>query len=264
MITDLERAVQLFNQIKSEIEYGVYKNAEDFRKFGAIDRLMTFGSRIAAHYRATGELLAEDMEDLQHAMEMYVAQANPDRIHSKLKRNTKGEWEHWYYINNSISTWQWAVQKADGGDLQPLCELLQAEEATEDGRVLIRDLLDRHQPVTAPPSERWSMEYQTRLATDISTNGLRKKRARPTTPIYARSLRDAQLDCAIAEVRALRRVFPRNKKIMETVAALHGPKNEENPPDTPELSEDTLADAIAGRRGSSNRKHQRRKRYKCG
>jgi hypothetical protein len=264
IITNLEGAAKLFNQIKDAVGDEIYKNAKDFAIFSQHEGLIRIGSRIAAHHRATGELPAEDVKLYQDMWNLCVAQANPNGIQSAVIRNAKGELELCNYFYAWSSNWRWAVVWADRGNRLPLCELLASEEATEEGRILINDLLDRYQPLPISRPDHWSMEYQQQLAIKILAYGLRKKRARPTTPIYEASFRDAQIDNAISEVRALRQAFPGNKKLMEAVAELHGPKNEENPPDTPELSEDTLADAMAGRRGSANRKRQRWKRYKGG
>jgi hypothetical protein len=177
-----------------------------------------------------------------------------DRISSILSKNKGGQWEHTYFIVVGGSFWQSAVEKADEGDPRQLCEALCTanEPLDESGRALIRDLLDRHQSFDqqrlasyAP----WSIEYRQWLAILILAYGLKKKRGRQPTPIYARSDIDARLDCAAAEVRAMQKVFGRHPDIVHNVAELH------------KVAESTLRMALAGRRGAAQRKAKRRKKY---
>lgn len=181
--------------------------------------------------------------------------AKGDRIPSVLSKNKDGQWEHTYFIDMSGSSWLSAVEAADEGNPVFLCETLCTEDEVlgNDGRALIRDLLDRHKPFPQQQLakiEPWSMGYRQVLAILILANGLKKKRGRPSTPIYARSDLDARLDCATAEVRAWRKVFgSRHPDIVSRVAALHN------------VAEKSLRDELAGKRGATQRKTNRRKKY---
>ena len=142
--------------------------------------------------------------------------------------------------------WNYAVKHADEGETDELRALLlsAAAEMTDDGRALLNDFVWRHKELRGCFDQQWDMKSRARLA------GAKWKRdkGRPATPIYARSERDAQIYCALHELRALRKIFGRARVSLERVAALHG------------LSKSTLENALGGRRGSSQRKAARRKK----
>ena len=159
--------------------------------------------------------------------------------------------------------WNYAVKHADEGETDELRALLLSPEAemTDDGRDLLNDFVWRFRKrkkggrkgrvsggiETSGFNEQWDMPARRALARGLE-GGLKRPHGRQATPIYARSERDAQIYCALHELRALRKIFGRARVSLERVAALHG------------LSKSTLENALGGRRGSSQRKAARRKK----
>jgi hypothetical protein len=121
--------------------------------------------------------------------------------------------------------------------------LLDADvEMTDEGRALLSDFVWRHE-IKGRFNRSWDMKARARLA----RAEWKKRRARPATPIYARSAVDAKIDCALAELRAWRHVFGRARVPVDHMAKLWG------------MSASTLQNALEGRRGSERRKAARRK-----
>jgi hypothetical protein len=172
-------------------------------------------------------------------------------------QNAEGQTVITYFMNSSPppgeGTWFYAVKHADEeGNVQELRSFLLCSqfEMTDYGRALLNDFVERYALEARyglKASRRWDMKARQALARALE-GGLKRPRARPATPIYTRSDADARIECALAELRALRKVFGRSAGDKEKVAALHG------------LSESTLEGALGVRRGSSRRKAARRKK----
>jgi hypothetical protein len=145
--------------------------------------------------------------------------------------------------------WYYAVKHADEGETDELRALLLTPEAemTDDGRALLNDFVWRYQKIEKKRFNRdWDVKARQRLGRALA-RGLKKKRARPATPIYARSDLDAKIYCALHELRTLRKIFGRAHVPVERVAALW------------KISESTLENALEGKRGSNRRKAVRRR-----
>jgi hypothetical protein len=140
--------------------------------------------------------------------------------------------------------WYYAVKHADEGEPAELRALLLTAdvEMTDEGRALLSDFVWRYE-IKGRFNRSWDMKARARLA----RAEWKKRRARPATPIYERSAVDAKIDCALAELRAWRRVFGRARVPVEHMAKLWG------------ISASTLQNALEGRRGSERRKAARRK-----
>src|SRR5262249_14684264 len=132
--------------------------------------------------------------------------------------------------------WFYTVKHADEGKPNELCALLLSDVGmTDDGRALLNDFVFRYdkrkRPLLDMKARRWDMKERRALARMLE-RGLKKPRRRPATPIYTRSDPDARIECALAELRAWRKVFGRSYGDTEKVAALH------------KLSESTLENAL--------------------
>jgi len=108
-----------------------------------------------------------------------------------------------YFLYLGCSAWLSAVRHADNGDVLPLSRLLLFEPITEEGRVLVRDLLSRYKDLGV------SEEEPVRLAERLMEVGLKKKRGRQATPVYWESEIENVITIAQAEYKAFRRAFPR-------------------------------------------------------
>jgi hypothetical protein len=160
--------------------------------------------------------------------------------------------------------WYYAVKHADEGETNILRALLLSPEVemTDDGRALLNDFVSRYRiertdnkhalfnkivsryRIEGCVDGQWDMRARARLALSVWKKG----KGRPATPIYARSDRDAQIYCALHELRTLRKIFGRARVSLKQVAEKH------------KLSESTLQNAMNGRRGSEKRKADRRRK----
>ena len=191
----------------------------------------------------------------QKRLKHIAADLAKGRIPSVLTRNADGQLVTTFFCDCSKSVWQSAVEDADEGNFQTLIRLLMTEELlTEEGRALISDLLDRHQPLDQTQLsslERWPIEYRRQLAIIILTNGgLKRKRGRQTTPIGVRSGLDARRDLAMSEVRAWKRAGGAiSGDFLKVFADLH------------RLDVESLRGEQKGGHGGTRRKAARRKKY---
>ena len=178
---------------------------------------------------------------------MFATRPNADALETVMTQNAEGQWVPTVFYEAPAGDWYFAVKHADEGEVQELRAtlLLPEIEMTDDGRALLNDFISRHQIDRTGLNRQWDMNARWTLARALA-GGLKKKRTRPTTPIYERSLIDARIDGAVAEVRALRKVFGRRVDV-DKIAELHG------------ISSETLHGALQGRHGSSQRKAKRRK-----
>jgi hypothetical protein len=148
-------------------------------------------------------------------------------------------------ISHHKNVWFRSVKHADEGEAKELCERLLAPEVEMDdyGRTILNDFAWRY--FDDKLNRHWNMNDRRRLARMIA-RGLKRRRTRPATPIYARSEVDAKIDCAVADVRASRKAgLPTDVK---EIAEKHF------------LSPSTLENALNGSRGSSQRKAKRLKK----
>ena len=253
---------------------------EQLQQLGVYD--LTREGREILKFCAASDAVPEDMGAL--ARRLLFAAPSPE-VESVVTENAEGEWVLTTFANQSprMGDWYYAVKFADevvstifdddppkysADELSRIaperlreCLLNPEIEMTDFGRDLLNDFVWRYRKrkkggrkgrvsggiETSGFNEQWDMPARRALARGLE-GGLKRPHGRQATPIYARSERDAQIYCALHELRALRKIFGRARVSLERVAALHG------------LSKSTLENALGGRRGSSQRKAARRKK----
>lgn len=154
-----------------------------------------------------------------------------------------------YIIDGSQSHWQIVVRNADEGDLKELLISLILEEPTREAEALLDDFVCRHQCDNRRFKSPWTEKKRRAFFKVLLQRGLRRKRGRQHTPIYARSEIDARIDCAIAEVRAAKKCFVVGDKEIDQIAAAH------------KVAASTLQNALQNKRGSAALKAKRRKHF---
>jgi hypothetical protein len=195
----------------------------------------------------------------------------PDEIHKLLRSwdDPKMPDDARARLNNFLSryqgqVWYYAVMHADEGATDELRALLLTPtvEMTDVGRALLNDFVSRYRiemndnlrvlfnevvsryRIEGCVDEQWDMKARAQLALSVWKRG----KGRPATPIYASSDRDAQIYCALHELRALRKVFGRARVLVERLAELW------------KINASTLQNALEVRRGSERRKAARRRK----